>query len=839
MKTLSSCYLFVLLVGSCLAHSACSSDTLSEPEISVGNQPTDAPAAYQEKIRTQPYPKTDNELFINPAPLIVPQSMKTGDCLQFALTTSEHFDEEDTFLSQPQPWCMLNLHRALPEGTYYWRFRSTDAQGNQPGEWSKTYQFEVKSETPIFVTPEFDTFQENAPHYFPRLYCFLNGHIEEARRKATSHPEYKQLVARAKEALDTDYATMSNPYTQSKLLNLHSTSLYQAYYLLQEEKYADHLYRLLRRLLDTPPTDSELLTDNFTSTQILYCHSAAYDLLHQRLTPTELQVTEDLMLRVVRHFYHQNCGVEENHLFDNHFWQQNMRIVFQTLFLLYDHPNYQAEILPMLEYYYELWTARAPAGGFNRDGLWHNGTGYFSANVKTLSYLPALLSYITRADFLKHPWYQQAGQVLIYSFPPHSKSNGFGDGSEKESMPNRLTAAFADYLARETQNSYAGWYAQQCKSLVEQDYELRLYRMCSDRNYDTQLPASLPLVKWYQDIGEVAMHTSPTTPEQGLALSFRSSTFGSGSHTTASQNAFNLLFRGTDVYRSSGYYQHFSDAHNLMSYRHTRAHNTILINGIGQPYSTEGYGHITQALGGEHIGYCLGDASHAYSNISNDPMWINYFAQAGIAQTPEYGFGKTPLTRYERHILMLAPDIVVVYDVLEASEAATWDWLLHSPSRMQLNSKEQLISLHHEEKQFLATAQLYSNCPMECSITNRFVVPPAIGGEEYPDQWHLTARILQQPATRILAVLQVHDETEGSYIIRQKGNQFQIGNWILEAELDTQALPKLTVHHKEIPCKFSYVPENGHTSVLYDCIDGKWQTLKMNDRLPVFTRTNH
>ena len=836
MKTLSALYTITLLAGISLFQTACSSDSMPVPDLPTENKPAEILSAYQEKIRTQPYPKTDNDIFINPAPLIVPQVMKTGECLQFTLSTSPAFDDENTFLSQPQSWCMLNLHRTLPAGTYYWRFRSTDAQGNQPGEWSQTYQFSVKSDTPSFLTPDFKTFQENAPRYFPRLYCFLNGRIEEARHKVTSHPEYKQLTSRAQSALNTDYTAMPVPYTQSKLLSQHTSYLYQAYHLLQTEEYANKLYQLLSRLLQTPPTDSELLTDNFTSTDILYCHAAAYDLLHNRLSESERQATEALMLRVVRHFYQQNCGMEENHLFDNHFWQQNMRIVFQALFLLYDHPIYRDEVLPMLEYYYELWTARAPAGGFNRDGLWHNGTGYFTANVKTLTYMPALLSYITRTDFLQHPWYQHAGQALVYSFPPHSKSNGFGDGSEKNPGPNRLTAAFADYLARETQNSYAGWYAQQCQSLITQDYELRLYRMCADRDYQTYLPYTVPILNWYQDIGEVAMHTNLQVPEEDLALSFRSSTFGSGSHTTASQNAFNLLFRGTDVYRSSGYYQNFSDAHNLMSYRHTRAHNTILVNGIGQPYSTEGYGYIPRALSGEHIGYCLGNASHAYNGISKDPMWENYFAMAGIAQSPENGFGPTPLTRYERHMILLVPDIVVVYDVLEASESVTWDWLLHSSTQMKLNEQDWIVSLHQKEKQFIATAQLFSQHPLTCSLTDAFRVPPTITGEQYPNQWHLTARITGEKATRILAVMQVRDESQGSYIIRQKEGRFEIGSWILEAELDANTAPKLTVKNKVLPCTFGYTPENGHKSVLYDQIEGKWQTQEMNDCLPAITR---
>lgn len=60
-------------------------------------------------------------------------------------------------------------------------------------------------------------------------------------------------------------------------------------------------------------------------------------------------------------------------------------------------------------------------------------------------------------------------------------------------------------------------------------------------------------------------------------------------------------------------------------------------------------------------------------------MWVKNFENAGIAQTPENGFGTTPLTKYRRQVLMLYPDIVLVYDELEASEPVRWEWLLHSP----------------------------------------------------------------------------------------------------------------------------------------------------------------
>ncbi|WP_244074421.1 DUF4962 domain-containing protein [Bacteroides uniformis] len=815
---------------------ACTSEPLPPAEQPQEPPVVETPDAYRDKIRTQPYPKTDNELMLNPPPLIVPQAMKTGEALEFALSRSESFDTPETILSAPRTGCFFNPHRALEAGTWYWRFRSTAADGSNPGAWSEPVPFEVTGAEPEFVTPPFDDFRTNAPRYYPRLYCFLNPHIDEARRKAASHPEYKALQARAATALVTDYQVMGDLCARASDLRNHATWLYQAACLTQQPRYADKLRELLETFCTASPSDGQLFADNFTSSDVAICCLLAYDLLHDSLAPTGLSAAEELLMRVLRRYYKENPGYQENHIFDNHFWQQNMRTYFQIAFLLYDHPAYADEVLPMLEYYYELWTARAPAGGFNRDGLWHNGTGYFNANVKTLAYMPALLSYVARKDFLQHPWYQNAGQALAYSMPPAGRNSGFGDGSEQGDGPNRLTAAFADYLARETGDGYAGWYAAECQSLVQQDYELRLYRMCAARSYDTALPENAPNLIWYKDIGEVAMHSRPGQTENNLTLSFRSSTYGSGSHTTASQNAFNLLYRGADVYRSSGYYQNFSDAHNLMSYRHTRAHNTILVNGIGQPYSTQGYGYVARALGGSHIGYCLGDASKAYSGISDDPMWVNNFAQAGIAQTPENGFGPTPLTKYRRHVLMLYPDIVVLYDELEASEPVRWDWLLHSPTAFEVDTNGQIIYSRNEAKQFVASTQLFCKENTALSVTDHFRVPPAISGEAYPNQWHLTAQVSDSRATRLLAIMQVRDEAEGLSVIRREGNTFRIGDWVIEAELDAEAAALLKVSNRTHPATFGYGVNGSTVSALYDEANGSYRTTEMTDLLPASTR---
>ena len=825
---------------------SCTSDSLPEPDSTQPEMPAGIPDAYQDKIRTQPYPKADNELYLNPAPLIVPQAMKTGERLQFSLSRTEDFSSSETLLSEPQEWCMYNLHRRLEVGTWYWRFRSTNLNGTTPGEWSAIYRFELKNDTPEFVTPPFQTFLANAPRLHPRIYCFLDDRIGEARNRVTSHPEYAELQSRASQALKAEYTGMTDLYSRAEELRQHATYLYQAYHLTQKEIYAEKLRQLLEALIAAPPADGQLFASNFTASNIAWCLVAAYDLLYNNLSASDRTAAEELMMRVARYYYKVNCGFQENHLFDNHFWQQNMRVLFQVALSLYDKPAYSSEVLPMMEYYYELWTARAPASGFNRDGIWHNGIGYFSANILTLAYMPSLLSFISRYDFLSHPWYQNAGRSLVYTCPPGSKSNGFGDSSEKGSEPNRLIAAFADYLACETGNSYAGWYAGECQDLLRRDYELRLYRMCTEQDYNTAFPAEADKMVWYKDAGEVAMHSAPEDTGKDLALSFRSSTFGSGSHTTASQNAFNLLYKGVDVYRSTGYYQNFSDAHNLMSYRHTQAHNSLLVNGIGQPYSTEGYGSVMRAMGGQHISYCLGDVSHAYRGISNDPMWVGYFKQAGIEQTPENGFGATPLTKYRRHVLMLHPHTVIVYDELEASEAVRWEWLLHSPTEFKMDATKKTLSTNNKTKGWMAVTQLFGGHVFTLSQTDRFVVPPAITGAEYPNQWHLTARVDGCSATRFLAIIQVGDEAVP--IINRDGDTFNVGDWTIKAVLDASKAPELAVSHRTEQAVFSYGTDNpalnGNfysrqytgSSLLYDEIDGAYRVVEMTDRSPISTR---
>lgn len=797
-----------------------------------------------ENVRETPYPQQGHTLYLNPSPLLVPVSMKQSDFLQFNLSKSKNFEENNSFLSEPASWCLFNPHQVLSTGVWYWRVRSVSKAGDAM-PWSPVYSFNVTDDVPQFATPPFSTFLNNIPKEYPRIYCFLADSLADTRKRVRSHPEFENMINDSRDALSTDYRTDSKPYSKVTRMATYCDNLNTAYQMLQLDVYANKMVENVRCLLAVEP-DPKVINNDFNAGELAYLLACTYENCFDRFTAPERKQIEQLVMDILSRYYKEHIlGYEETHLFDNHFWQFSFRHFLQAALVMYDKYPLAKEYL---EYSYELWTARAPASGFNRSGSWHNGTSYFSANSITLSYVPTLFTHLTGTDFMQHPWYKNAGLALLYSWQPGSLSAGFGDGHEKNNgKPLRIRSAFADFLARTTGDPYAAWYSSINNRYLTES-ETRLYRMASgkQRPAQTELPADAPKAVWFEDAGEMIANSNLHDLKQNISLSFHSSPYGSGSHTHSNQNAFNLHYGGAAVYHAVGHYMHFFDPHNLLSYRNTRAHNTLLIDGIGQPFTTRAYGYITRMFNGEHISYALGDASNAYCGISEYPMWQRNFASQGLEQSPENGFGETPLKKYRRHIFLLHPDKVVIYDELEADKAVRWDWLLHSPVKFDIDEATSTLVTENREKNFSSTARLFSE--QECSITqtDRFAAEPdikkSVRGEDFTNPWSLTASFGRSKANRILTIIQVNAGTAHATAIVRSGNSFRCGDWTIEAELNAKRPASLYIHHDKTQATFSYGKDkpmikgevyrckNKQASLLYDVLDGEWQIKEMTDK---------
>lgn len=80
----------------------------------------------------------------------------------------------------------------------------------------------------------------------------------------------------------------------------------------------------------------------------------------------------------------------------------------------------------------------------------------------------------------------------------------------------------------------------------------------------------------------------------------------------------------------------------MYAYRNTRAHNSILVNGMGQRIGTEGYGWIPRYYEGTELSYVVGDASNAYGEVIS-PLWLERGRLSGTNYTPENGWDKISL----------------------------------------------------------------------------------------------------------------------------------------------------------------------------------------------------
>ena len=302
-------------------------------------------------------------------------------------------------------------------------------------------------------------------------------------------------------------------------------------------------------------------------------------------------------------------------------------------------------------------------------------------------------------------------------------------------------------------------------------------------------------------------------------------------HTHAEHNTFNIAYQGKRLFYNSGYRPWMSAPHTLAWYKHTQGHNGILVDQEGQPYDAGGYGFLPRFINGEKLTYVLGDASHAYQahelpaksrkdNTPND-MGVKFF---------------------RRHYLLLKPDIFIVYDDMEAYKAVDWSWMIHNYHGLKLDYQNKSLETTYTDRGGRLT--LYGGKPIDYIVTDKFKVEPKnyiqktdANGDilEYKNHWHFKSTTLEkQKKMRFLAIIQVSDDLSYDKVIQiEKGNEFHVSGWKINANMDINTPGKIVVESKLGDVKFlSHDGAEGKVSKLFEKINGKDVVKSVIDRLP-------
>lgn len=775
------------------------------------------------------------------------------DAINYHIRFSKDPALKKEVFSASTSWPFYNPEQILSEGTWYWQFGYVN--GNRTA-WSDIWQFEVAENPDKFTPPSYKTVIEKLPQTHPRVLILRDewdNFIENSKEKEErdwyilkANQIIKMPVLNLDEMVNTSHMEgLENEVQRKAMITRESRRivdkeeeninvLVRAYLLTKKRVYRDDAMKRIEEMISWK--NSPHLVGDFNQATLLSVASLVYDSFFESLTEKQKKLLLHEIKENGSRIFSGFANRLENHIADNHNWQMNLRIFTMAAFAVYGEIP---EATLWTDYAYNLWLARFP--GLNNDGAWHNGDSYFHTNLRTLVEVPYFYSKITGYDFFKDPWYKGSAMYVIFQQPPFSKSGGNGSSHQNVTRPRGTRVGYADAIARLTNNSFLSDYVATASTsepdILKQSFgskpgDLSWFRLhCNIPLPKGNTLAQLPLSYVFPQSGLASFMSNWKDLTRNAMFTFRSSPYGSTSHALANQNAFNTFYNGKSLFYSSGHHSSFVDAHSLYSHRGTRAHNTILINGMGQRIGTEGYGWIPRHYEGEKISYVLGDASNAYGEVIS-PIWKERARNSGLSLGPEKGWDKNRLLTYRRHIVKLGgADLVFIYDELEADTTVTWNYLLHTVENpMVIRQKENKIQVQAVNENGISDAYLFSDDELEVEMTNKFF-SPAINWlraddsgffAPYKNHWHFTATTPSQPVYRFATIISTHHREEAGIVPeRISNNQIRVGNWVITLNLSPEGKASFSVENGKEAIKLIYddfttIQENGKITILED-----------------------
>jgi len=769
--------------------------------------------------------------------------------LKYRLRYSQDAALKNNVTQEETRWPFFNPEKDLATGVWYWQYGYVNETGKT--QWSSVLQFTVKANPDKFCPPSFKTMQANLSKNHPRI-LVQKDQWADFMKSCRSKAEYQWYLEKAKKVLKTPMQSVNDINTKlaaglksemqrNAMLTRESRRiidneesnvelLIRAYLLTQDTQYSKEA---IKRILEMVSWDeNENVKGDFNASTMLSLSSLAYDSFYNLLDEPQKQTLLKEIKKRGSEFYASYNNHLENHIADNHVWQMTLRIFTFAAFSVYgDLP--EADI--WADYCYNLWLARFP--GLNKDGAWHNGDSYFTVNTRTLIEVPYFYTTVTGFN------YQGSALYTIYQQPPFSKSGGNGSGHQGTLKPSSIRVGYADALARMTGNTYAADYVRRIATtpdfykryVTAKAGSLAWFRLQCDKPLpEGEGLANLPMGYVFPESGLASFMTNWERVGSNAMFSFRSSPYGSTSHAIANQNAFNTFFGGSSLFYSSGHHISFVDKHSMLCHRSTRAHNTILVNGMGQRIGTEGYGWIPRYYVGEKIGYLLGDASNAYGKVIS-PLWLERGKEGGIEYTPANGWDKNHLKTFRRHTVALGKTgLVFIYDELEADEPVTWDYLLHTViNPMNVTKKDKFVHIQATNKNGASDAYLFSSGTLKTDTTSQFFVPAVnwlradAKGKfaAYPNHWHFTATSEKQKTYRFATIINTHPLSRpvADPEILPDG-RIKAGSWIIKVNVSAEGTPSFFIRstRKGEDVNITYkggatiVREDGYETTLVD-----------------------
>ncbi|MBB6695630.1 DUF4962 domain-containing protein [Cohnella xylanilytica] len=570
-----------------------------------------------------------------------------------------------------------SFSRTLTEGAWYWRVRFRFADGGW-SPWSSVRRFRIAEENVPFPVPPIDEMMARMERSHPRVWT-NPGELEEFRRR--------RFFGSGKAAFDRVYASVQAdlgkpfppdppfPYLNAEISSVSpefvkalqelrayaDTTLERmlnaafVYLLTGEENVGAHAKSHLLNVTAWDPSGSTRFDINDqVHRAVAYRSAIAYDWLHDLLSPGERQAVQEMIKTRVADLIDKYLVSQPiyQYLFDSHGWTIIGYIGLMGAVLLHDIPEAEEWMRRSVPAFVNL---LPPWGG--EDGSWSQGTGYWQWSSGSNKELMDILFSAGAINLYDKAFSRHEGLYPIYMFPHGSPTGVFGNDSHYK--PDAPSVRLLNRMAQIYRDPRLKWAAEAIGDMPASELQDYFYR---DDDLPSVPPADLPPSRWFPVTGLVAMHSELLDRER-ISLYFKSSPYGSYSHSQADQNGFIVHAFGEPLAIKSGVYDYYNSAHHRGFTKRTYSANAITCDGRkGQPIDDfDAKGRVLGFVHHPDFDAVSGDATAAY---------------------------RGELTRAVRHIVYVRPTAFVVIDELATDRpgGSEFEWNLHADEKLAFDS---------------------------------------------------------------------------------------------------------------------------------------------------------
>lgn len=740
-------------------------------------------------LTVQYAPSGQTELIENPPRFTWIPAKLEDDRYVLEVSSAPDFTRETTRTYGPIPYNFFTPSEALRPGTYYWRYALLEGEGpgEQQSEWSTVREFRVPEGLPETALPSRSERYSRVRTGHPRLWLQpdeLEAYRGTVREDAAGSGWQAFFGQSVKPWLTRELIAEPQPYPD----NRRTAALWRGSYLAcQEVLYAIRhlsvagavlqdaglLAKAKAWLLHAASWDPDGPTSRDYNDEAAFRIAAAlawgYDWLHGELTEDEREaVREPLLARTRQVAYHVIQRSKIHHVpYDSHAVRSLSSVLVPCCIALFDEAPEAREWLDYtVEYYYTLFS---PWGG--KDGGWAEGPHYWTTGMAYLTEGLNLLKNFSELDVFRRPFFQRTGDFPLYCYSPTTSTRtAFGDNSTLGDDIIKKVGYNMREFAGVTGNGWYQWYFDQLKDAnPEADrmfYNYGWWDFAFDdlvyrHNYPQVKPvepSGIEPVKWFRDIGWVAMHHRLHDPAEQISLIAKSSRYGSVSHSHGDQGAFLLHAYGEPLAIESGYYVAFNSSMHLNWRRQTKSKNAVLIDGQGQ------FAGMNKALNLAAKGE-VEDAWH--------DKGVSY---TRLNPTSAYREHVPYLKQYKREIYFVQNSYFVIVDSIDLEQPGRVQWLFHTLYEMELKGQ----SFHVNGKKALMEGRFIFSTSGELALsqTSGFegVDPEEIAGLD--THWHLSAETKAASSHRIATLLVPKRLDEGgkyiSYFMDDQGFSYNL-----------------------------------------------------------------